>query len=121
METLQHLKAFQQGVRSTWTVNNFLAEHGPRPMAVYDEKGEKELYKTVVDWDMLRAIKGLVFGLYLEMRHDGAEMVAKEILLMENVPQYLTIRQRDYLAGVDEKFNLTASLSPEDEGRMIVL
>lgn len=120
-EQFQHLRAFRQGIVSTRTVNNFLAENGPKPMAVYDEKGENEIYKTQIDWTTLAAIKGLVFGIYLEMRHDGAEPLAKGILLEEGVRQYLTTRHRDYLAEFDTKWNFTPSVTPEVEANLIVI
>lgn len=101
MRELDHLNTLRQSAVSSRTINDFLAENGPKPMQVFSEDGKTKLYDTVVDWDTLRIAKGIAYGLYLEMKAEGAECVAKEILLQEGVPQYITGRQLSRLEYYD--------------------
>lgn len=103
MEALTHLNALRQGAISTHTVNDFLAENGPKPAIIYKAGTQEKLYETVIDWQTLTIIKGIVFGLYLEMRHDGVQMLANEILMQEGVMQHINPKQQarlDYYDGI---------------------
>lgn len=75
-------------------------------MGVYAADGKTKLYDTVVDWQTLRIAKGIAWGLYLEMRTEGAEILAKEILLQEGVPQYITARQNRFLYYFDQEYDI---------------
>ena len=106
MRELNHLNTLRQAAVSTRTINDFLAENGPKPMTVYEEDGKTKRYNTVVDWDTLRIAKGIAFGLYLEMRSEGAQLIANEILLSEGIPQRITARQNRFLYHFDEEHDI---------------
>lgn len=103
---LNHLNTLRQAAVSSRTINDFLAENGPKPMEVYAADGKTKLYDTVVDWDTLRVAKGIAYGLYLEMRTENAQVIANEILLQEGIPQRITARQNRFLYHFDQKYDL---------------
>lgn len=121
MKELNHLNALRQGAISTQTINDFLAENGPKPATIYEHGTTHKLYDTVIDWQTLAAVKGIVWGIYLEMRGQGVQAIANEILLEEGMPQRITGRQRRYLNRIDQQFDFTPSLTPEIEANLIVI
>lgn len=90
-ETVDTLKYLRYGTKAVEGMNEFLIQNKPT---------------TRVNWDMMRMIKGAVFGEYLKMRHEGSQSIANEVLLQEGVPQRLTTRQSLYLSHIDEQHNL---------------
>lgn len=109
-EVLDHMRTFRQGIVSSHSINDFLAENGPTPMIVEVMQGTAEVYKTTIDWTMLSMIKGLVYGLYMEMKHDGAQLIANEILMQEGLPQYISKQNQEYLDNFDKKHHLTLGI-----------
>lgn len=101
MREINHMNTLRQAAVSCRTLNDFLGEHGAKPMQVYAADNKTKLYDTVVDWQTLTVAKGIAYGLYLEMKSEGAEFLAKEILLQEGVPQYVTGKQQNRLDYYD--------------------
>jgi len=89
----------RRSVNFARSLNNVIQQNGSGGLEV-------ELYdlKTVVDYDLLTAVKGIGSGIYQEMRNDGGEVIAKMIMLEEGIPQQITQLQRKYLKDYDKRY-----------------
>lgn len=90
-EVIDTIKYLRFGTKVVTGMNEFLAKNKPT---------------VEVNWDVLRMIKGAVYGAYLKMDHEGSRTIANEVLLQEGVKQKLTPRQELYLSHIDEQFAL---------------